>query len=58
MEPLLEDNVKRWRYGGVVHEPDGTHVVEYAVVLRKSVPVEQLLDTLKGRDTVLKVEIA
>jgi hypothetical protein len=58
IEPVLEEHVKRWRYGGVVHEPDGTHVVEYAVVLKKSIPAEQLTEMMKGQQTVMKVEMA
>jgi hypothetical protein len=54
---VLEENLKRWRYGGVVHDPDGTHIVEYAVVLRKSVPADQLAEMMKGQGSVLKVEI-
>jgi hypothetical protein len=41
-----------------VHEPDGTHVVEYAVVLKKSVPAELLVETVRGQQTVMKVEMA
>lgn len=51
LEPLLEEHLKRWRYGGVVHEDDGTDMLEYAVALKKSVPLEQLLAILKGRLT-------
>ena len=58
VEPLLEENLKRWRYGGVVHEPGGSHVVEYAVALKKSVPPEQLLEVLKGQSAVVSAEIA
>jgi hypothetical protein len=58
IEPLLDENLKRWRYGGVVHEADGTHIVEYAVVLKKSVSAEQLLETVKGHAAVMKVEMA
>jgi len=47
IEPLLDQNLKRWRFGGVVHEPDGSHVVEYAVTLRKSIPVDQVLKVLR-----------
>src|SRR5436190_1227953 len=49
MEPLLDENLKRWRYGGVVHEPDGTHVVEYAIVLKKSISADQLLGILRNQ---------
>ena len=47
VEPLLEAHLKRWRYGGVVHERDGTHVVEYAVQLKKSLPPDELLERLR-----------
>jgi hypothetical protein len=58
IEPLLEENLKRWRYGGVVHEADGTHILEYAVVLKKSIPPEQLMETVKRYEGVIKVDIA
>jgi hypothetical protein len=58
IEPLLEEHLKRWRYGGVVHEPDGTHVLEFAIVLKKSVPVEQLTEILRTQEPVAHVEIA
>jgi hypothetical protein len=60
IEPLLEEHLKRWRYGGVVHEADGTHVVEYTIVLRKHTPAEQLLEIMRnqGAPKVLTAEIA
>jgi len=59
VEPLFDENLKRWRYGGVVHEPDGTHVVEYAIVLRKSISADQLLAILRSQGEHLRaVEIA
>ena len=58
IEPLLEGNVKRWRFGGVVHEPDGTHVVEFAVVLKKSVTPDALLEMMRTHQAVQNVEIA
>jgi hypothetical protein len=57
IEPLLEEHLKRWRYGGVVHESDGTDVVEYAVALKKSVPLEQLLGILKNQTDVMAAEL-
>jgi hypothetical protein len=30
---VLRDTTRRWRFGGVHHEPDGTHVVEFGIVL-------------------------
>lgn len=58
VEPLLEEHLKRWRYGGVVHEQDGSHVVEFAIVLKKSLPPERLVDVLKTQQSVVSVEIA
>ncbi|HKW11391.1 MAG TPA: DUF4956 domain-containing protein [Gemmatimonadaceae bacterium] len=59
IEPLLEEHLKRWRYGGVVHEPDGTHVVEYAVVLKRSIPADNVLELLRGRGAPIQaVELA
>lgn len=31
VEPHFGDLFSRWRFGDIVHEPDGMHVVEYAV---------------------------
>ena len=58
IEPLLEENLKRWRYGGVVHDPDGTHVVEYAVTLKKSVAPDQVLSVLRDTQATSAVELA
>jgi hypothetical protein len=30
---VLRDTTSRWRFGGVIHEPDGTHIVEFGIVL-------------------------
>jgi hypothetical protein len=30
---ILRDTTRRWRYGGVVHEDDGMHVVEFGIAL-------------------------
>jgi hypothetical protein len=57
IEPVLEQHLKRWRYGGVVHESDGMHVVEYAVALKKSVSVEQLLGILKAQREIVAAEM-
>jgi uncharacterized protein DUF4956 len=58
VEPLLEEHTKRWRFGGVVHEPDGTHVVEFAIVLKKSLPADRVLAIVKAQPPVSQVEIA
>lgn len=48
VEPALDARVKRWRYGGVVHEADGMHVVEYVVLLRREEPPDALTAALCG----------
>ncbi len=60
VEPMFEDLLKKWKYGGVVHEADGTHIVEYTVFLKKSKPAEELLETLRaqGAPHVVGAEIA
>ena len=59
VEPVLNDNLKRWQFGGVVHEEDGTHVVEYRVQLKKSMMPRALLDALhtRGAPYVISAEL-
>ena len=47
-EPLLDEQLKRWRFGGVLHEPDGVEVLEYTVLLRKGGSPDDLLDALRS----------
>jgi len=56
-EATFEDFLKKWRFGGVVHEKDGTHVVEYAVQLKKTARSEELLDALNAKSQLIGVEI-
>jgi hypothetical protein len=56
-ETVFDDFLKKWRYGGVVHEKDGTHVVEYAVQLKKTARSEELLDALNAKSQVIGAEI-
>ncbi|HKG94334.1 MAG TPA: DUF4956 domain-containing protein [Gemmatimonadaceae bacterium] len=52
-EGMLPDHLKRWRFGGVVHEADGSHTLEYGVVLKKTTPPGLLLDELRrGKDII------
>jgi hypothetical protein len=59
--PLVEESfdefLKRWRLGGVVHEKDGTHVIEYAVQLKKDTRSSDFLNALNARSQVIGVEI-
>jgi hypothetical protein len=57
VEAVFDDFLKKWRFGGVVHEQDGTHVVEYAVQLKKSTRSEELLDALNARTKLIGAEI-
>ena len=46
LESLFDEYLKKWRMGGVVHEADGTHVIEYAIQLKKSTRSEDLLNAI------------
>ncbi len=47
VEPVLEERVKRWRYGGLVREQSGTTVLEYTVDLKRREPAQSVLDALR-----------
>ncbi|HUR92527.1 MAG TPA: DUF4956 domain-containing protein [Gemmatimonadaceae bacterium] len=47
IEPVLEERVKRWRYGGLVREQSGTTVIEYTVDLKRREPAASVLDALR-----------
>ena len=57
VEGVFDEFLKKWRVGGVVHEKDGTHVVEYAVQLKKSAKSEDLLEALNAKSHVIGAEI-
>jgi len=57
VEVMFDEFLKKWRFGGVVHEQDGTHVVEYAVQLKKSARSTDLLDALQAKSQVIGAEI-
>lgn len=57
MEALFDEFLKKWRFGGVVHEPDGTHMVEYAVQLKKTSKSQDLLEALQANSHVIEAEI-
>ncbi|MEJ7812454.1 MAG: DUF4956 domain-containing protein [Gemmatimonadaceae bacterium] len=46
-EPVLRERLENWRFGGVIHEGGGTHVVEYDVKLGDAKP-RALLDALRA----------
>jgi hypothetical protein len=57
VEGVFDEYLKKWRLGGVVHETDGSHFVEYAVQLKKDARSADLLDALNARDEVMEVQI-
>ena len=57
VETLFDEFLKKWRFGGVLHEKDGTHVVEYAIQLKKSARSSELLDALQAKSQVIGVEL-
>jgi hypothetical protein len=57
VEALFPDYLKKWRFGGVVKEADGTKTVEYAVQIKKSVRGADLADALHAKSQVLDVDI-
>ena len=59
IEPGLagHEQIKRWRFGGVVHEEDGTHNVEYGLKLRKTADREQFVESLRNAVGVIDVEL-
>jgi hypothetical protein len=49
VEQLFDAHLKRWRFGGVLRENDGTQILEYAVQLKRNASLEGLLTTLRAR---------
>lgn len=48
VEPEFANLFKRWRFGDILHEDDGLHVVEYAVELGSTVTPGVVSDTLRN----------
>ncbi len=48
VEPVLDAQLKKWRFSGVVPEAEGMVVLEYAVRLRKKMTPNTLRDALQG----------
>ena len=57
VEATFDEFLKKWRFGGVVHEKDGTHVVEYAVQLKKTARSSELLEAVQSKQPVIGVEV-
>jgi len=57
VEAMFDEYLKKWRFGGVLHEPDGTHVIEYAIQLKKSASSEDLLRAIHEHAHDIEAEI-
>jgi hypothetical protein len=57
VERLFDEFLKKWHFSGVVHEPDGTHVVEYAIQLKKSARSADLLQAIHTHAVEVEAEI-
>ncbi len=55
---VLDETTARWRFGGVIHEGDGTHIVEYSIDFGDHRPAV-LTTSLRhaGADAVLDLEL-
>jgi len=47
VEPVLDQRVKRWRYGGLVREQNGATVIEYMVDLKRREPAQNVVDAVR-----------
>lgn len=57
VEAVLGQYVKRWQFGGVVHESDGTHIVEYAVQLKKNTLPTPFIQALQARGATVLMDV-
>jgi hypothetical protein len=59
IEEVLDGVLQRWRYGSTLHDPDGTHVLEYTVQFRKNTDRDETLRLLRERvgSHILGVEV-
>ena len=57
IEALLDEHCKKYRFVGVVKEPDGTKKVDYAITLKKTSRGAELADALHAKSQVIDVEV-
>jgi hypothetical protein len=57
VEAVLDEFCKKFRFGGIIKEPDGTKVVEYAIQLKKTARGVDLADALHAKSQVIDAEI-
>jgi Domain of unknown function (DUF4956) len=58
-ESLLGQYVKRWKFGSIVHESQGTHLIAYETQLKKSTVPAELCEALQARggEAIVDVEL-
>jgi hypothetical protein len=57
VEAVLDEFCKKFRFGGVIRQDDGTRVMEYAIQLKKTARGSDLADALHAKSQVLDAEI-
>jgi hypothetical protein len=57
VEAVLGEFCKKFRFGGVIKEPDGSRTVEYAIQLKKTARGVDLADALHAKSQVIDAEI-
>lgn len=60
VEPMLDESLKRWRYGGVLHATNGEEVVEYIATFRRGTAPDDVAAAIRAADASLvgDVELA
>jgi len=56
VDPVMAERVSRWRLGGVLHDPDGTHVLEYTLQLESEDARDALLSEIRSRGGALVLD--
>lgn len=57
VEVVLGEFCKKFRFGGIIKEADGTRTVEYAIQLKKTARGADLADALHAKSQVIDAEI-
>jgi hypothetical protein len=57
VEAILNEHCKKFRFVGIVKDPDGTRKLDYAITLKKSVRGSDLADALHAKSQVIDAEI-
>lgn len=57
IEAVLDEFCRKFRFGGVIKQDDGTRVMEYAIQLKKSARGVELADALHAKSQVIDAEI-